>query len=444
MTHAVDDSHDPALRSWVASAQLPGTDFPIQNLAYGRFRRTDSGEPWRVGVAIGQQVLDLKLAFEQCPWSQQVYASLAPLARGELTALMSAPVAQRRSLRSALSHALREGSDVEPFLQICLVDQSEIELSLPCAIGDYTDFYAGIHHATAIGKLFRPDQPLLPNYKWLPIGYHGRSSSIRVSGHAFHRPVGQLRSEAPQPHVAPSRRLDYELELGALVGAGNELGDAIPMADAEDRLFGLVLLNDWSARDVQAWEYQPLGPFLAKNFATTLSPWVVTMEALAPYREAFVRPEGDPPPLPYLDSEAHRAQGAIDIRLEAWLQTARMRAAGEPAVRLSTSSFRDSYWSFAQMLAHHTLGGCNLQTGDLFGSGTQSGAGLGEGGSLIELSNGGRQPITLPNGETRSFLQDGDSVSLRGWCEREGRARIGFGECTATVLPARVPACAAV
>jgi fumarylacetoacetase len=305
-------------------------------------------------------------------------------------------------------------------------------------VGDYTDFYTGIHHATAVGKLMRPDNPLLPNYKYVPIGYHGRCSSLLVSGHGFHRPRGQLKGEAPEPRFAASRRLDYELELGALIGRGNELGEPIAMPNAEQHLFGLVLLNDWSARDIQAWEYQPLGPFLAKNFATTLSPWIVTMDALAPFRAPFERPAGDPAPLPYLDDANHRHHGAVAVTLEVWLQTPSMRERGEPAVRLMQSNFRDAYWTLAQLVAHHSSNGCNLRPGDLLGSGTQSGPQPEQGGSLLELTSGGKQPITLPGGETRAFLEDGDTVILRGFCEREGARRIGFGECAGTVLPARL------
>jgi fumarylacetoacetase len=344
----------------------------------------------------------------------------------------------RVALRAALSQALRAGSKDEAVLAPCLVPQSELVMAVPCTVGDYTDFYTGIHHATAVGKLFRPDQPLMPNYKWVPIGYHGRSSSLRASGHAFVRPLGQTKGDAPEPQFGPCKRLDYELEVGVLMGAGNALGEPLTMAQAEEQWFGLVLLNDWSARDIQAWEYQPLGPFLAKNFATTLSPWVVTAEALAPFRAAFTRPDGDPQPLPYLDSAANRAAGGVDITLEVWLQTAAMRERQQPAVRLMQSNFRDAYWTIAQLVAHHSSNGCNLQPGDLLGSGTQSGPAEGQGGSLLELTKGGKQPITLPNGETRTFLQDGDSVILRGYSEREGRRRIGFGECAATVQAAPV------
>jgi fumarylacetoacetase len=433
----LDATHDPARRSWVGSANDGSTDFPIQNLPFGRFRRTGTQEPWRIGVAIGTQVLDLKLAREQCPWAAGLDELLAPLSQGDLNAFASLGAQARRTLRAALSEALAEGSEQGPFLELCLVPQAAVELSLPVHTQDYTDFYTGIHHATTVGKLFRPDNPLLPNYKWVPIGYHGRASSLMPSGQAFRRPRGQLKGDAPAPEFAPTRRLDYELELGAVVGLPNELGEPVSMAQAEEHLLGLVLLNDWSARDVQAWEYQPLGPFLSKSFATTLSPWLVTMEALAPYRVPAVRPEGDPPPLPYLDSDDNRARGAIDLVLEVWLQTAAMRAQGIAAQRLSQSNFRDAYWTLAQLLAHHTSNGCNLQVGDLLGSGTQSGPDAGQGGSLLELSAGGRQPIVLGNGETRSFLQDGDTVILRAHAQRPGAVRIGFGDCAATVLPAR-------
>jgi fumarylacetoacetase len=310
---------------------------------------------------------------------------------------------------------------------------------LPCPIGDYTDFYTGIHHATTVGKLFRPDNPLLPNYAWVPIGYHGRASSIGVSGQRFHRPHGQfkLTPDAPVPEFGPCRRLDFELELGVLVGAGNPLGEPLGMDRAEDDWFGLVLLNDWSARDVQAWEYQPLGPFLAKNFATTISPWIVTQEALAPFRRPFTRPETDPQPLPYLDSATNRATGALDIRLSVALQTEAMRAQGLPPEELMNSNAGDAYWTVAQLLAHHCSNGCNLQAGDLLGTGTLSGPLPGQGGSLLELTLGGKQAITLASGEERRFLQDGDVVWLHGRCAGAGAASIGFGPCMGLVLPAR-------
>jgi fumarylacetoacetase len=432
----LDHTHDAALRSWVESANAEDCDFPVQNLPFGAFRRSGQDEPLRIGVAIGDQVLDLRQAREQCPWGAGIDELLAPLAAGDLNRFMAQGSGARRTLRAALSHALAEGSDQGPFLELCLVPQSKVQMQMPCRIGDYTDFFTGIHHATAVGKLFRPDNPLLPNYKWVPIGYHGRASSIGVSGQSFVRPHGQTFIGGNAPRFGPCQRLDYELELGVFVGTGNELGLPKSMAQAEDDWFGMVLLNDWSARDIQTWEYQPLGPFLAKSFATTISPWIVTREALEPFRAPFERPAGDPMPLPYLDSADNRARGQIDISLQVLLQSAAMRDKGLPPHALSHSNFRDSYWSVAQLLAHHSSNGCNLQTGDLLGTGTQSGPQPGQGGSMLELSMGGKQALALPGGETRSFLKDGDCGILRAHCERAGARRIGFGECRGTVLPA--------
>jgi len=431
-------THDPALRSWVDSANAADADFPIQNLPFAVFRRAGTREPCRGGVAIGDQVLDLGALHALSPFSGVAAAALGACAAPALNALMAQGPAAASALRAALSAALRAGAALAPRLQGLLVPQAQAQYQLPATIGDFTDFYASIHHATAVGQLFRPDNPLLPNYKWVPIAYHGRASSVRVSGFDFPRPRGQLLPPgASVPQLGPSRRLDYELEVGIFIGRGNELGSPIPLAQAESHVFGLCLLNDWSARDIQAWEYQPLGPFLAKNFATSISPWVVTLEALAPFRVPFTRPPTEPPPLEYLDDAAVRAAGAIDIRLEVWLDTLKMRVAGEPGQRLSHSSFRDSWWTVAQMLTHHAVNGCNLSAGDLIGTGTQSGALAAEAGSLLELSAGGRQPLTLSNGEQRTFLEDGDRVVLRGWCERAGCARVGFGSCSGTVLPAR-------
>ena len=430
-------SPEAGARSWVESANAADADFTLHNLPYGRFRRRGSDEPLRIGVAIGDQVLDLRLASAQCPWSREAADELEPLAAGDLNTFMARGAAARRTLRAALQAALAAGSEQAPFLEPCLVAQSDAEMALPCAIADYTDFFTSIHHATAVGKQFRPDNPLLPNYKWLPIGYHGRASSIVVSGTAVRRPMGQFKpADAEAPLFGPSRRLDYELELGVFVGPGNALGTRKTMAEAEADWFGIVLLNDWSARDVQGWEYQPLGPFLAKSFATTISPWIVTQEALAPFRVPFTRPDGDPQPMAYLDSDANRTAGGIDIQLEVWLRTAAMRGKGLPAHRLMQSNFRDAYWTVAQMLAHHTVNGCNLQPGDLLGTGTQSGPGPGEGGSLLELSVGGKRPLSLPGGETRSFLADGDEVTLRAYCQTPGGPRVGFGSASGVVLPA--------
>jgi fumarylacetoacetase len=438
MSAAIDATHDAALTSWVESANDAATDFPLQNLPYGRFKRAGVEEPWRFGVAIGSQVLELATASRQCPWPRDVEPLLSPLAAGDLGAFLSLGVQARRTLRAALSHALAAGSEQSPFLDLCLVPQADVELSLPLPVRDYTDFYTGIHHATTVGKLMRPDNPLLPNYKWVPVGYHGRASSVVVSGTAFHRPRGQLKgANHDVPIYDASRRLDYELELGAVLAGGNALGEPIPIERAEESLAGLVLLNDWSARDVQGWEYQPLGPFLAKSFATSISPWLVTMEALEPFRVPFVRPDGDPQPLPYLDSPANRERGAIDLQLEVWFDTATMRERGDAPMQLSRANFKDAYWTLAQLVAHHSSNGCNLGTGDLLGTGTQSGPGDDQGGSLLELSAGGKRTIPLPEGTMRTFLEDGDRVILKAFAEREGRRRIGFGECAGTVLPAR-------
>ena len=434
----LNETHDPSLRSWVPSAQAPGQDFTLQNLPFAVFRRRGAAEPWRGGVAIGDQVLDLAALSKTGVLEGTAQQAAQAGAQDSLNALMALGPTAWSALRLALSRGLRSGSAQQAALAPCLVPMAEVEYALPARIGDYTDFYTSVHHASNIGKQFRPDNPLLPNYKWVPIGYHGRTSSIAVSGQAFHRPRGQVKAaDATVPVLAASQRMDIELELGVFVGPGNALGEAVPITEAEDHVFGLCLLNDWSARDLQGWEYQPLGPFLAKNFASTISPWVVTLEALAPYRQAFTRPAEDPQPLPYLDSEANRSGGAFDIQLQGGLQTARMREAGEGDAPISRTSYRHAYWTLAQMLTHHTVNGCNLQPGDLLGTGTLSGPTLDQAGALIELTLGGKQPVQLPNGETRTFLQDGDAVVLRGWCEKPGAARVGLGECWGTVLPAR-------
>lgn len=378
----------------------------------------------RIGVAIGDQILDLRAA--------------GLIDSDDMHTLMSSETSRRQALRSKISQGLRLGSAQQATWANALIPMAQASLELPCEIRDYTDFYTGIHHATAVGTLFRPDNPLLPNYKWVPIAYHGRSSSIGVSGQKFFRPSAQTKNpQEDAPVLRPTQRLDYELELGVMIGSGNASGDAIPIARAQQHAFGLVLLNDWSARDVQAWEYQPLGPFLAKNFASTISPWIVTMEALAPFHAPWTRPAGDPQPLAYLDDASHRAHGAFDITLEVFLQTEKMRETGLAHERLSSSNYRDAYWSVAQMIAHHTVNGCNLRAGDLLGTGTQSAPEPENAGSLLERTAGGRNPVALKNGEQRIFLQDGDSVTMRAHCEREGFRRIGFGECEGTVLPAR-------
>ena len=421
MKPVIDATHDADRRSWVEAANAADSEFPIQNLPFGRFRTADSG--WRIGVAIGDQVLDLQRA--------------GLVDHADMARLMQLSPADRLALRRAISDGLTAGSAQQGAWRDALVPMSSARLGLPCDIGDYTDFYVGIHHATAVGKLFRPDNPLLPNYKWVPIGYHGRASTIRPSGHEFVRPMGQLMApNDTAPRLAPTQRLDLELEVGVFIGRPNVMGQPIGIEQAEDHVFGLTLFNDWSARDVQAWEYQPLGPFLSKNFASTTSPWIVTLEALAPFRKAFSRAAGEPQPLPYLDSDDNRAHGAFDMALEVWLQTAAMREAGHAGDRIATSNFADAaYWTVAQLVTHHTVGGCALNSGDLFGSGTLSGPTRAQSGSLLELSEGGKRPITLSNGEQRTFLLDGDRITLRGHCAREGFRRIGFGDCSATVLP---------
>ena len=441
MSVVLNETHAPALRSWVASAQTLGGDFPIQNLPFGVFRRAGSQEAFRIGVAIGDQILDITSALRTGAFSEQ--SDMAKEAartcnNATLNTFMALGMAHWSALRLALSRLLRVDAAEQAALQSCLVPQAQAEYAVPAQIGDYTDFYTSIHHANNVGKLFRPDNPLLPNYQWVPIGYHGRSSSIGVSGQAFHRPRGQtLPPGARTPVYGPSTRLDYELEIGVFIGSGNALGEPIALDAAEDHVFGLCLFNDWSARDLQGWEYQPLGPFLSKNFASTVSPWVVTLEALAPYRRAWIRPTDHPQPLPYLDSATLRAEGSLDIELEVYLQTAAMRVQGQVAQRISRSNFHHAYWSVSQMVSHHTVNGCNLRPGDLLGSGTQSGPLPSEAGALIELTVGGKQPLTLANGEARSFLEDYDTVVFRAHCGKDDAARIGFGEVSGTVLPAR-------
>lgn len=434
----LNETHSPELTSWVESARTPGCDFPIQNLPHGVFRRRGDGDPLRGGVAIGDRILDMAAAHASGAFHGEAAAAAAHAAAPTLNGLMAMGPRAWSALRLQLSRLLRTGAPQADRLSTCLVPQADAEMAVPARIGDYTDFYTSVHHATNIGKLFRPDAPLTPNFKWIPIAYHGRASSVAVSGQGFRRPLGQtLPPGAQAPVFGECRRLDYELEMGIWVGPGNDPGQAIPLAEVDDHIFGMCLLNDWSARDIQAWEYQPLGPFLAKNFATTISPWIVTLEALAPYRVAWVRPQDDPQPLPYLDNDATRREGALDIVIEAWLESEQMRAAGQAPSRLSHSSLRHSYWTVGQMVTHHAVGGCNLQPGDLIGTGTQSGPTHGEAAAMIELSVGGKLPITLANGEIRTFLLDGDTVILKAWCEAPGLARIGFGECRGTVLPAR-------
>jgi fumarylacetoacetase len=404
-----DETHDAALESWVESANEPGCDFPIQNLPFGVFKKKGAKESPRGGVAIGDQILDL--------------AALDIKTGSTLNGIAAMGRPAWRKLRAHLSRGLSKKKRDKRFARY-LLPMKQAQLFVPVHSADYTDFFTGIHHATNMGRMLRPDNPLLPNYKWLPIGYHGRASSIVVSGTPVVRPHGQLKAaEAAAPAFGPSRRLDYEAELGFVIGPGNRLGQRIELKNALDHVFGVVLLNDWSARDIQAWEYQPLGPFLAKSFATTISPWIVTLEALAPLRcPAYPRAADDPKPLPYLWDENDQREGGLAIEVEMHLKSAKMR---EP-VRLSKGNFRDSYWTIAQMVAHHTSNGCNLRPGDLLGSGTISGATPESYGSMMELTQAGKNPITLPSGETRSFLEDGDEVIEKApW----------FGEAAGAIKP---------
>ena len=440
----MNDTHRPELESWVESANRPDADFPIQNLPFGVFCRRGSDEMPRVGVAIGDQVLDVEAALEEELFGIDTPERTAAEACGApwLNGLMALGPEYASALRARLSELLRAGARepaADPSLPgRLLVPMGDAELFVPAEVGDYTDFYASVHHATNVGSMFRPDNPLLPNYKHVPIGYHGRASSIVVSGTAVRRPAGQLKGASEEaPTFGPTRMLDYECEVGFYVSEGNALGEPIPIADAERHLFGLSLVNDWSARDVQAWEYQPLGPFLAKNFATTVSPWVVTMEALAPFRApAFARPSGDPAPLPYLWSADDQAQGGVALTLEVYLASRRMREAGRAPARLSRASFTTMYWTPAQLLAHHASNGCHLRPGDLLASGTVSGPERDARGCLLELTWRGAEPLTLPTGERRAFIEDGDEVILRGYCERDGARRIGVGECRGVVREA--------
>ena len=438
MMSTLNFTHDASRRSWVEAANDPAGDFPLQNLPAGIFRTAAHPLP-RPGVAIGDQILDLAEAGSAGMLPTEVIEACR---QPTLNALMALGPAAWSALRGRLSELL--GVDTCPdgplraMIADCLVPLPEATLLLPARVGDYTDFYASIHHATNVGAMFRPDSPLLPNYKWVPVGYHGRASSLVVSGTPVHRPQGQsLPAGSPAPVFGPSQQLDYELELAAFVGPGNPLGTPIPLARAEESLFGVSLLNDWSARDLQSWEYQPLGPFLAKNFATSVSPWVVSLEALAPFRTAaFARPAGDPAPLPYLSDVTNAAQGGLDLTLEVLLLTPQMRARDVPAHLVSRGNFSAMYWTLAQLLTHHASNGCNLLPGDLLGSGTVSGPEKDARGCLLELTTRGREPLVLPGGESRAFLQDGDEVIFRGYAARPGFARIGLGECRGIILPA--------
>ncbi|MGO4317847.1 fumarylacetoacetase [Agrobacterium sp. MCAB5] len=432
----IDQTHDPKLKSWVESANI-GSDFPIQNLPIGIFSY-EGAEP-RGGIRIGDKVLDIFVGFAAGLFSGSA-AEAAEAASGKtLNEFLKLGESARRALRLRLSEILSTGAVEKDRVERCLHHVSAVTMHVPAQIGDYTDFYVGIHHATNVGKLLRPENPLLPNYKHVPIGYHGRASSIRASGVPTRRPMGQLKApDADMPRHAPTERLDYELELGVWIGPGNDQGESISIGDASSSIAGFCLLNDWSARDIQAWEYQPLGPFLSKSFGSTISPWIITPEALAPFRIAQPkRPDGDPAPLPYLTDEMDQSEGAFDIELEVLLLTPGLREKGLPAHRLSISNTRHMYWTVAQMIAHHTVNGCNLRSGDFLGSGTISGPDRSGFGSIFETTEGGKHPIELASGETRRFLEDGDEVILQARGRRDGYATIGFGECRSQIVPAR-------
>ena len=437
MIPPLDDTPDANRRSWVESANDGATDFPIQNLPLGVFRRSGSVERARVGIAIGDMILDVTAARDTGHFTGDAARAAAACAAEELNGLMALGRPGWRALRVAASALLDAGSAARRDAERILVPIADADLLLPARVGDYTDFYASIHHATNVGRMFRPDNPLLPNYKYVPIGYHGRASSLVPSGTPVRRPVGQRKPpERADPAFEASRALDYECEVGAFIGTGTTLGERLTMREATEQIFGLCLVNDWSARDIQSWEYQPLGPFLSKSFATTVSPWVVTLEALAPYRVAAAsRPAGDPEPLPYLRDDEDRARGGVDIVLETSIRTRAMRERGAAPQRVSRAQFADMYWTTAQMVAHHASNGCNLRPGDLLASGTISGVSRDSLGCLLELTRRAAEPIEI-GGERRGFLEDGDEVVIRGSCAREGHVRIGFGECRGRIEPA--------
>jgi len=433
--YEINETHDPNLKSWVESANDPNTDFPIQNLPFCAYERPE-GRMVGVGVRIGDQILDVLGFLSQM--EMDFDSDLLPF---NMLDVAEWPLAVQAEVRSLLRSALSEDASPKDrkFAKFWLVPVADCGFHKPIhTIGNYTDFYCSIYHATNVGSMFRPDNPLLPNYKYVPIGYHGRASSIVVSGTDIKRPRGQNRSDAEKPPVfIPAKNLDYEMELGFFVGQESVLGEPISIKDAEKHIFGMCLVNDWSARDIQAWEYQPLGPFLAKNFATTVSPYVVTMEALAPFRtKAFERDADDPQPLDYLNDAQNQKFGGLDINLEVYIETEKMRSEKIEPHLLSRSNTKDLYWTVGQMLTHHASNGCNLQTGDLIATGTVSGKEKSERGSMLELSWRGTEPIELPSGETRRFLEDGDEVIMKGFCERDGFRRIGFGECRGRILPA--------
>jgi len=423
--------------SWVQSANTDTSDFPIENLPYGCFHElSDVSLQKKIGVAIGDYILPLSHLSQHIAIPEPLKAGFVLLDQLDMNAFMALPPSFQEQMRDFLIGLLSQNSANKEKLSPILIKQSEVKMHLPCQIPDFTDFYAGIYHATNVGQMLRPDQPLAPNYQWIPVAYHGRSSSIIPSGENVKRPIGQTRaSEGKPPYFQASRRLDYELELGVFIGRPNLQGHPIEMKDAEEHFFGMCLLNDWSARDIQGWEAVPLGPFLAKNFATSISPWIVTRQALDPFRKPWLRSENDPQPLAYLESESNRTSGAIEIQLEVYLLTAQMKEKNIPAQHIVSSEFsKAAYWSIAQLITHHTSNGCNLNAGDLLGTGTLSGSTAQEAGSLLELSRGGKEPIELAHGEKRSFLEDGDTVIFKAYCETEGQVRIGFGECRTLIM----------
>ena len=433
----LNETHDPSLTSWLESANDPAIGFPVQHLPFAVFRRAGRAEPYRPGVALGDQIIDLAQLAAIKPFSGLAAEALSTCTGSTLNALMALGNTYWTELRLALSRAVRVGSSLQAEITRVLIPQAQAEYSLPAHIRDYTDFYISIYHATAGGKISRPDAPLLPNFKWLPIGYHGRASSVVMSGHGVARPIGQSRpvrsDEAPS--FGPSKRLDFELEMGMFVGPGNAQGTRISIDQADEHIFGLCILNDWSARDIQAWEVQPLGPFLAKSFATTISPWIVTREALEPFRLPFNRPATDPQPLPYLMNEATKQGGVYDISLRALMSTERSRAAKHPPALLAHSNLCHAYWTLSQLITHHTVNGCNLQPGDLIGTGTMSGPNPDQALSFNELSAGGTRAVTLPWGQERKFLEDGDEVILQAECIKHGYPRLNFGQATGKILP---------
>ncbi|MEJ8824487.1 fumarylacetoacetase [Variovorax humicola] len=437
MTTTLNHTHDVKARSWLESANAPGSDFPIQNLPFCVFRRQGAGDVPRCGIAIGDRIVDVAKA--AASFTRPALEAAMACGNTTLNELMGLAPSTLSALRSQLFNLLSRGTTTgRDLIEAAMVPIPYADLLMPVRVGGYTDFFASIHHATNAGRLFRPDQPLLPNYKYVPVGYNGRAASIQIGKTPVNRPYGQLRKPGTDaPGFMPCEKLDHEVELGIFIGKGSVQGEPISVDDAWDHIFGVCLLNDWSARDVQAWEAQPLGPFLAKSFATGISPWIITAEALVPYRvQPAARPDGDPAPLPHLVGEADQALGAMHILIDAHLASQRMRANAQQAARLSRSDSATLYWTPGQMIAHHTSNGSFLQTGDLLGSGTISGPDDTSLGSLLEITRGGSQPFKLPSGEERGFLEDGDELTLSGFCERPGFARIGFGECRSTILPA--------